>query len=124
MAASSSDPACPTQPDSCECRLPEGRRHPFVKLATGELFYNYPQVLPGGKAVLVAVVNTPASLETTNVDVISLDDGRRTTLVRGGTSPRYLPSGHVVYARRAKLFAIPFDIDSAGSAGARGGDSE
>ena len=87
-----------------------GTPSPIVKLATGELFYNYPQVLPGGKAVLVAVVNTPASLETTNVDVISLDDGRRKTLVRGGTSPRYLPSGHVVYARRSELFAIPFDI--------------
>ena len=87
-----------------------GTPSPIVKLATGELFYNYPQVLPGGKAVLVAVVNTPASLETTNVDVISLDDGRRKTLVRGGTSPRYLPSGHMVYARRAELFAIPFDI--------------
>src|SRR5262249_36764246 len=43
--------------------------------------------------------------------VVSLRDGRRKTLVRGGTFGRYLPSGHLVYVDKGTLFAVPFDLD-------------
>ena len=74
------------------------------------LSYSYPSLLPGRKAALIATVNTPPGIETTNIDIVSLEDGRRKTLVRGGTSPRYLPSGHLLYAGRAGMFAVPFDL--------------
>ena len=88
-----------------------GALSPLVELAKGELFHSFPQMLPGRKAVLFAAVGTPPRVETTTVNVVSLADGRRKTLVRG-TSPRYLPSGHLVYATGAGMFAVLFDLDT------------
>jgi hypothetical protein len=39
----------------------------------------------------------------------AIDSGTRTTLVSAGGNARYLPSGHLVYARGGILFAAPFD---------------
>ena len=49
--------------------------------------------------------------DTNSIEVFSFADRRRKTLVRGGYSGRYLPSGHLVYANKGTLFAIPFDVD-------------
>jgi hypothetical protein len=38
-----------------------------------------------------------------------LDSGERRVLVRGGTSPRYLPTGQLVYARAGGLYAVTLD---------------
>ena len=61
--------------------------------------------------MLIATVNAPPSVETTTIDVVSLSDGSRKTLVRGATSARYLPNGYVLYANRAGVFALPVDLD-------------
>ena len=54
-------------------------------------------------------------LNDANIDVVSLKDGRRKTLVHGGTYPRYLPevngTGYLLYANQSTLFAVPFDLD-------------
>src|SRR5262249_26807711 len=39
----------------------------------------------------------------------SRKSGQRTTLIEGGSDGRYLPSGHIVYARGGVLYGIPFD---------------
>jgi serine/threonine-protein kinase len=49
--------------------------------------------------------------DAANIDVVSVTDHRRKTLVQGGTFGRYLPSGHLVYVNRGTLFAVPFDVD-------------
>jgi hypothetical protein len=41
-----------------------------------------------------------------------LDTGERKVLVKGGTFPRYLPTGHLVYARAGALYALAFDARS------------
>ena len=89
-----------------------GSPTPVVNLSSGELFHTFPHVVAGRKAVLFVAVSSPPSIETSNIDIVSLENGRRKTLVRGGASPRYLSSGHLVYASRAGMFAVPFDIDS------------
>ncbi len=53
-----------------------------------------------------------------NIDVMTLADHRRKTLVRGGLYPRYLPSGHLLYINRGTLFAVPFDLDTLAVRGA------
>ena len=53
----------------------------------------------------------PAGWDAANIEVMSLVDHRRKTLVRGGTFGRYLPSGHLIYMNRGTLFAVPFDLD-------------
>jgi serine/threonine-protein kinase len=92
-------------------RIPQagGAATPMLELASGELFHVQPQVLPGGTALLFQTVSTPPN--QSNIDVVSIADGRRKTLVRGGGSPRYLASGHLVYMNRATMFAVPFDVE-------------
>jgi serine/threonine-protein kinase len=55
------------------------------------------------------------SADKASVEVVTLVDGHRKTLVPGGTSARYLPtangSGHLVYTNKETLFAVPFDLD-------------
>ena len=68
-----------------------------------------PQILPDGKSVLY----TSLSLASTNIYSIcvqSLESGERKELFPGSTA-RYLPTGHIVYAVHNDLFAIRFDPD-------------
>jgi serine/threonine-protein kinase len=77
-----------------------------------ERFYANPQVLPGGKDLLVTIYGSPPSLDRAFVDVVSMADRSRKTIVRGGTAARYLPSGHLVYTNRSTMLAVPFDLDA------------
>ena len=61
--------------------------------------------------MLFTANTTPSGWDGANIEVVSLADHRRKTLVRGGTSGRYLPSGHLIYLNRGTLFAVPFDVD-------------
>ena len=36
--------------------------------------------------------------------------GERKTLITGGSDPRYLSTGHLLYARGGRLFVAPFDL--------------
>jgi eukaryotic-like serine/threonine-protein kinase len=72
--------------------------------------YQSPQLLPGGKVVLL----TRRPLNVTSYDdaVISayrLDTHESVTLVEGGAAGAYLPSGHLLYARGGSFFAVRFD---------------
>ena len=42
--------------------------------------------------------------------VQSLRSGERKTLLEGGSHARYVPTGHLVFARGGVLFAVPFDL--------------
>jgi eukaryotic-like serine/threonine-protein kinase len=78
----------------------------------GEATHRWPQILPGGKAVLFTAHTATSAFDTANIEVMSFKDHRRKTLVRGATYGRYLPSGHLVYVSRGTLFAVPFDLDT------------
>ena len=94
-------------------RLPAtgGAGTPILKLANGEGFHSHPQILPGGKAMLLQAIGGAAGQDNFTVDVVSIADRARKTLARGVGSPRYLPSGHLVYTKRATMFAVPFDLE-------------
>jgi serine/threonine-protein kinase len=83
-------------------------------LAADDFLHAFPVVLPGGKAVLFSVFGRPPSIDRISIDVVSLADHRRKTLVRGGMA-RYLAAGdgtgYLVYTNKTTLFAIPFDVD-------------
>jgi serine/threonine-protein kinase len=78
--------------------------------ASGEVSHRWPHVLPGGRVVMFTMWMGPARDEK-QIHVQQLDTGERTTVVRGGDTGRYVPTGHVVYARKNELFAVPFDLD-------------
>jgi Tol biopolymer transport system component len=79
--------------------------------ALGDITHRYPQVLPGGKAVLFTAHSQSTGFDGATIEVISLIDGGRKTVHRGGTYGRYLPTGHLVYVNNGTLFALPFDVD-------------
>ncbi|MGA9967083.1 MAG: protein kinase [Terriglobales bacterium] len=72
--------------------------------------YQSPQLLPGGKAVLLT--RRPLNITSYNEAVIfayRLDTHESVTLVEGGSAGMYLPTGHLLYARGGSFFAVPFD---------------
>ena len=89
-----------------------GKPEPLTTLAEGEATQRWPQVLPGGKAVLfTSNSNTGAGYENSNIVVQPLPNGPRKILQRGGYYGRYFPSAHLVYIHDNTLFAAPFDLD-------------
>ncbi len=78
--------------------------------AKGEKTHRWPCVLPGGKAVLFVVgTSRITSFDDAHIEVLVLGTHERRTLVQNGTYPRYLPTGHLLYARAGTLVAAPFD---------------
>ncbi len=82
---------------------------PLTELPPGEIVHRWPQVLPGGKAVLFTAYPAVTGVDGAAIRVISTKDRRVKTLVPSGTWGRYLMSGHLVYVNNGALFAVPFD---------------
>ncbi len=74
----------------------------------GERSHRWPEILPGGKAVLFAV-GVGGSWDEARIVVQPVDTGDRRILVEGGSQPRYVPAGYIVYGRGGSLLAVPFD---------------
>lgn len=83
----------------------------------GEVIQSSPHILPGGKAVLFAS-NLGTDPDKASIDVVTIADRQRKTLVRGGAYPRFAPppngakgAGHLLYIFKGAMYAIPFDSD-------------
>jgi serine/threonine-protein kinase len=93
-----------------------GRPEPFTTIGEDELTQRWPQMLPGGKAVLYTVTN-PAGTRSpegayanANIVVQTVPKGTPKIVWRGGYFGRYLRSGHLTYIRDGTMFAAPFDV--------------
>ena len=88
--------------------------------ADGE--HAWPQILPGDRAVVFTVRPKIGSFDDARIDVLSLRDGRRKTLLRGGTFGRYVADpngdGYLLYVNKGTLFAVRFDLDRLETSGA------
>ncbi len=63
----------------------------------------WPEILPGGKAVLVSSL-------TGGVRAITLETGEEKILIDRGQYPRYLNTGHLLYTQGGRLEAVSFDL--------------
>jgi Tol biopolymer transport system component len=81
----------------------------------GEAVHRWPQILPGGQAVLFTGNPVPAGYDDANLEVLSLKTGQWKVVQRGGYFGRYLATsngaGHLVYIHQGTLFAVGFDLD-------------
>jgi serine/threonine-protein kinase len=76
-----------------------------------ELAYG-PQVLPGGKSLLLTLAAGPSAdaWDKARVVVQAIGGSEQKTIITGGSDARYLPTGHIVYALGGSLMAVPFDL--------------
>jgi len=75
------------------------------------LSHRWPHVLPNGRAVLFTVSGLSGGSQYSAIAALSLKTGKIHTLLEGGSSPRYLASGHIVYGRAGTLYAVSFDVE-------------
>jgi hypothetical protein len=85
-----------------------------LDLQSGERSHRLPYVLPNGKAVLFTalryrIVNSDWS--RARIYAQSLVTGERKLLIEGGSDARFLSTGHLIFAREGKLFAVRFNPD-------------
>jgi hypothetical protein len=78
--------------------------------AHGEGSHLWPEILPGGRALLFTITSQTGGLETAQVAVRDLRTGTQKVLLRGGSHGHYVASGHLVYVAAGTLRAIPFDL--------------
>ena len=87
-----------------------GTPQPFTRLdsSKGEITHRWPQVLPGGKAVVYA---SGIEFNSATIAVASLKSGAAKTLAIEGGYPRYIAGGYLVFERQEGLYAVPFDLE-------------
>jgi eukaryotic-like serine/threonine-protein kinase len=69
-----------------------------------------PQFLPDGRAILMAVER--ADYSRIQIELLELKTGKRTVLIDDGEDPRYVATGHIVFARNGTMLAVPFDANA------------
>ena len=85
-----------------------GEPEELTKLASGETQHAWPEMLPGGRAVLFTILG--AGIENAQIAVLDLETGQQKVLLPGGSYPRYSSTGHIVYGIGGTLRAVPFDL--------------
>jgi serine/threonine-protein kinase len=82
-----------------------------LDVAGGERSHRFAHLLPGGDALIYTVgFDGIDSYDDARIDLWDMKTGTRKTVIEGGMSATYLPSGHIVFARNGKLLAVPFDV--------------
>jgi predicted Ser/Thr protein kinase/WD40 repeat protein len=96
-------------------RIPSagGDPQPLTQLSKLEGTHQWPQILPGGQAVLFTAATGVKTTDNAFVEAISLKTGAVKTLFRGGYFARYLPAngdhGYLIYLHQGVLLGVAFD---------------
>jgi serine/threonine-protein kinase len=94
-------------------RVPEngGTPQPLTDPSkTDEATHRWPQVLPGGEAVLFTGNRFTGDYTGADIDVLSLKTGHWKIVQRGGSYGRYVSTGHLLYVSHSTLYAVLFDL--------------
>ena len=79
--------------------------------ARGEADHLWPEILPGGRAILFTIAAQAGGLDAARIAVRDLRTGTQYILVRGGSDAHYVASGHLVYTVAGTLRAVRFDLN-------------
>jgi serine/threonine-protein kinase len=77
--------------------------------AKAEADHVYPDVLPGGKAVLFTIAMKRQ--DEFQIGLLDLATRAWRVIIPGGSEPRFAASGHIVYGVGGTLRAVAFDLD-------------
>ena len=81
-----------------------------VDSTKGEINHVFPQILPGGNAILFGVMSD-MTFNKCHIELLSLQTGKREKLFEDILNVNYSPTGHLVFGRDGKLRAAPFDLE-------------
>ena len=78
-----------------------------------ERTHRWPQMLPGGKALIFTVgsVDKPDDYDDSTIEAIIIGTGERRLILQGASMARYIPTGHLLFGREGTLYAVAFDPD-------------
>jgi serine/threonine-protein kinase len=77
----------------------------------GEDSHRFPELMPNDD-VLLFTARHGAGFEDATVAAVRLSTGERMTLITGGVKGRYVPTGHLIFARATTLMAVALDAQS------------
>jgi len=97
---------------------PGGKPIQVTKTDDGARGHLGPRLLPGDTIAVYGVVSGERAATLSSIEAVSLVDGKRKEVLRGGVSPWYLPTGHLLYMSNGALWAIGFDRDKVETHGA------
>jgi serine/threonine-protein kinase len=82
-----------------------------------ERSHRWPCFLPGGKEVAftVGTEDKPGDYEDAQIDVVSLETGRRRHLLRGASQVRVTANGALLLGRDGEVFALPLGSTNGGA---------
>jgi len=86
-----------------------GTPEPLTQLEESEFTHRWPEILPGGKAVIFTA-GVAGVMNHMRTILFSLETGESKILLEWGNNARYSPSGHLVFYRAGDLMAVPFDM--------------
>jgi len=84
----------------------------------GAASHRWPHILPDGRTILFTHTDNEDSYASARIEAVSLETRERKVLIKGATDARYVPTGHLVFARDDVLMAIAFDprrVETTGS---------
>jgi serine/threonine-protein kinase len=77
----------------------------------GERVYAWPEFLPDGKSLLFTLVLEDAA-NTAQIALLDLETGKIVSILKGGSSARYVAPGRLIYASGPRLMATAYDLRS------------
>jgi Tol biopolymer transport system component len=83
--------------------------------AKGEALHTDPLALPGGERLLFSRLTSEPGGD--RIEAIPAQGGSRTVVVENATTPVWSPTGHLLFARGAAVWAMPFDPATATALG-------
>jgi serine/threonine-protein kinase len=98
-------------------RVPSAGGRPELVLAPdtekGERTYRWPDLLPGGRAVLfiIGTLDSPNDIKEAQIAAYSFETGELKVLLQGANMARFVPPRTLAYSRAGILYAVPFDPD-------------
>jgi len=76
---------------------------------SGAASHRWPHILPDGRTILFTQTDNEDDFSSARIEAVSIDTRERKILVEGATFARYVPTGHLVFARSGGLMAAEFD---------------
>jgi len=76
----------------------------------GENSHRWIDLLPDGEHALITIRTQKIdSFDQAKIGVVSLKDGKWTTILEGGAFARYVEPGMILFTRASGVYAVPFD---------------